>query len=1369
MRGQLLVQKKKQYESLQRFCWMTFLILAGIIIFGLVFMYLLSQGPSPGKQLVTRTTPQTFAFPAENVPVDLIISPTALASSQPPQGGRELDILIGLDNSLSMTLADTQETALQRIKSVAQSFVDNTNLERHQIGIVRMDDQAQVIQTLSRNREVLRNVIDEIPEGSGTKLHDGLLAMNQELNSIRRRPASLGIAIILSDGRSNVSLARDEARRLTQQEGLFIAPIGIGDFVNDDLMRAMASWPLEYEKATTVEDLTRIYKNWTAKLEQLVAVNVTLREHYNDRGFKLEGASLNPPGLVRGKRLDWSLPFLTTRPETLRYVIQTEDLGWYQIDDSTGAISLQPVGQSRLNLPIHRKPKIIVLTPLLLLLLFLLPLIPLLVWAWHWWRRRQAALGPALLPAEIEQPSLHPPPKFLSPLDLKKLVRPTPPTLVIGLGGTGRWTLTYLKKAVLETNYGRMPDTIKFLLLDTHAREVEGPAAKRVQVSGVELDENEYLLLHEDPKQPKALLERTRKMAETPESEPHLKSWWPANDFKDLSVEQCQISRGTNQRRPFGRMAMFLDLEQGPEKSRFWSEFSAIIRKLGETGKQPTIFIASSLSGGTGSGMLIDVAYLVRHISEHEGLKGVTINALLALQNSFETLTGKLGFARPNAFAALRELDRFLACPDEHFPMQYSPKKDNAVNGKLEAPLLDNCYVFDADREPRPLSKELPEHGIFPAMADTIHTFLYNAAGGAFDAEVKQQKVVGELEREGSGHGVVSSLGTFVFRLPMFEFLQKFKYRFAKDLLAHHFGAVEEKGKWALAPLAGPEREEMDKNLDYFLHRDGEDRSPSDVLNVMALNDLEALIAIAEADRAHKDQETYVRRHKINFQRSLAGYLMASLNPERDQQSKASERRGQFAQAKYLATQLKARFESALTLAGAGGANLSDGNYREAVYELLAAYHDVVAEALNRFNAYENAVLAGIVEAKTGVDVMHHSMLQYLAESEKASQQHRAMNTAILVREYLYNDALEEQLYADYFGDEARQECLPRFVWHCQERDSRIEVQLKVVADDIQALDPAIKEPAENAERVTKLPELLAQEMWEVDITPYLQAAHPDPGAMAAKVYERAAPLIKFDPSQAVRHSKKLYLSLAESEYLDKALKHLYPNFPRRNQVKRTDFLDRHAFATVTISDSLPLPSLRPYQQAFTDYISVPDKTRSQLHLFAAEQSAAIYEPSLPKIQEPARAFHPRFISQLEYFERARWFALCVIYGLIPKALDSDNKNYRLEISDPSGDGVYDLTPVDPKTGGKREKATILDALQLFITGTNPSGPIPLDRIKGALARHWQMEAAKLKQTFTKRETEIESMKDNHVLGSSERDLISYIHLVLREEMEKQE
>jgi len=603
VRGKELINQRERFKKLKRNCWYTFLGFLSIILIVYLILWAASQGPKTGENFVTRTTPHTVVFTGSSVPVDLTLTPTVI-TGLPPKEGRQLDIIIGLDNSLSMTLTGTDRTPLEVVREIALAFLENTNLDRHQVAIARLDDQARVIQPLSQNREVLKNVINEIPTGVGTKIFDGLSAMNSEFNSMRRRPGSIGAAIIMSDGRSSAALTQQEAAKLKQQEGIFIAPIGLGDYVDDNLMRAIASWPSEYNKVTGVGDpqkivagLKPIYSNWIKILERLVAVDVHVKEYYNHTGLELIPTSIIPPGIDNRKQdpafIEWTIPFLTTQPVTLRYTQEAPRILWHQLDHAAGTVSFKPIGMGKNELPIHRKPKVIVLSPLLFLLLLLLLLLPLALLGWLWLKEKLATRGPALLPEEIPQPGLFPTPGLLPGLQLEKLVRTTEPTLVVGLGGTGRWVLTYLKKAIMETNYGYLPKTVKFLLIDTSAGEIRGDTARTVQVGGVELSDDELLILDEGTTAPERLLERTKQLSENPGAETHLKNWWPAQAFKDLTAEAFYISHGTQKRRPIGRMALFLDLEKGPENSRFWTHIGSKLKELGEPGKGTYVFIAA--------------------------------------------------------------------------------------------------------------------------------------------------------------------------------------------------------------------------------------------------------------------------------------------------------------------------------------------------------------------------------------------------------------------------------------------------------------------------------------------------------------------------------------------------------------------------------------------------------------------------------------------------------------------------------------------------------------------------------------------------------------------------------------------------------
>jgi hypothetical protein len=277
-----------------------------------------------------------------------------------------------------------------------------------------------------------------------------------------------------------------------------------------------------------------------------------------------------------------------------------------------------------------------------------------------------------------------------------------------------------------------------------------------------------------------------------------------------------------------------------------------------------------------------------------------------------------------------------------------------------------------------------------------------------------------------------------------------------------------------------------------------------------------------------------------------------------------------------------------------------------------------------------------------------------------------------------------------------------------------------------------------------------------------LETAYPDTEELANKLYKKSMPLIHFEQHQAVRHVLKMFLSLKQSDYLEQLVKNLRPHFPSREHVKGTDFRDAHAFASVSVLDSLPLPAIRPYEQSMKNYLALPGHHRQQLHVFAAEQNAALYEEMLPEVKEPKQAFHPRFISLLEHLERVKLFAHCAVSGLIPDIFHYNVDRYYLEIPGQSGPGRIYLTQKD-----QIRKPTPFDALQAFIKGKSKSETgeditIPMERIRDLLKTN-----SPTRESLLKTQTELTTMKGDEGVKPEVRNLLSFIHLILNEKLKE--
>jgi hypothetical protein len=250
--------------------------------------------------------------------------------------------------------------------------------------------------------------------------------------------------------------------------------------------------------------------------------------------------------------------------------------------------------------------------------------------------------------------------------------KPANPTIVIGLGGTGQWVLTYVKKNLVDT-YGHVPPTVKLLSFDTTSEKTEAKVEKgeeHAKVGKVELDPSEFIYLGGNIR---PFAEEIRKE----HRHPHISSWFQAAYYMEaLDADAFELSKGAGQRRPFGRMSVFYDLTQSP--SQIVNKIEQAIKDVNGQNerRQPIeIYVVCSLAGGTGSGMVLDVAHITRALAGDLGVQ-FAIRAFLVLQNTFQSVIA-VNQIKANSFAAMRELDRFLMVFDRDYPIFYEDDTDH--------------------------------------------------------------------------------------------------------------------------------------------------------------------------------------------------------------------------------------------------------------------------------------------------------------------------------------------------------------------------------------------------------------------------------------------------------------------------------------------------------------------------------------------------------------------------------------------------------------------------------------------------------------------------------------------------------------------
>lgn len=113
--------------------------------------------------------------------------------------------------------------------------------------------------------------------------------------------------------------------------------------------------------------------------------------------------------------------------------------------------------------------------------------------------------------------------------------------------------------------------------------------------------------------------------------------------------------------------------------------------------------IIAGLAGGTGSGMFLDMAYLVRKLAGSVGVSPVQVNGYLVLPQAFRDLP--VAVALPNGYAALKELNYYSYYhePDAPLASVYGEPVWDADYLRQETdrcqftntPPFDHCYLLD--------------------------------------------------------------------------------------------------------------------------------------------------------------------------------------------------------------------------------------------------------------------------------------------------------------------------------------------------------------------------------------------------------------------------------------------------------------------------------------------------------------------------------------------------------------------------------------------------------------------------------------------------------------------------------------------------
>ncbi len=218
------------------------------------------------------------------------------------------------------------------------------------------------------------------------------------------------------------------------------------------------------------------------------------------------------------------------------------------------------------------------------------------------------------------------------------------PTLVVGLGGTGVLTLRALKKL-----YEELPDKERvpasFLAYDFDRLALE---TRLRDDRFAKLAEGEFYYL--DPQPIHDVLRNLDRQQDGKSAWENILCWFP--DVSRLRVPDSEAAGvGTRRLRCLGRLGFFLndELIEGSLRRALFD----IVQKPNPArlADERRVILVSSIAGGTGAGMLIDMAYLARRQQHRPRVFGY-----LLLPDVFTSVAGG-DLIYQNAYACLKELD----------------------------------------------------------------------------------------------------------------------------------------------------------------------------------------------------------------------------------------------------------------------------------------------------------------------------------------------------------------------------------------------------------------------------------------------------------------------------------------------------------------------------------------------------------------------------------------------------------------------------------------------------------------------------------------------------------------------------------------
>ncbi|MCD8364652.1 MAG: tubulin-like doman-containing protein [Clostridiales bacterium] len=351
------------------------------------------------------------------------------------------------------------------------------------------------------------------------------------------------------------------------------------------------------------------------------------------------------------------------------------------------------------------------------------------------------------------------------------------PTIFIGVGGAG----SEIVRRVAEMCRPKERENINFVCLDTNVNDLLSVQKSKANIYYVQTSNTQtvgdYLDYDVDAR----------------------RNWFP----KNAVMYDKTVSEGAGQVRAISRLAFNATIKTG-QINPLYEAVDDLFRKNGQDMKQALrVVIASTASGGTGSGIILPLSMFIRdYVKNKYPNTALIVRSLIMLPETLDSVissTQERESQRRNAYATIKEINAFMMKGSGFFDIDEDLKRyvdmcvDYTMPGGETKSLallpMDFCFLMDGQDAEDSTMISLTQYKKQAAQA------LYEQNIGPMQKKAfsVEDNIIKELSNPGNvGRNRFGGIGSSVLRYPYEELCDYVACAWALD----NIGGENEAGKW---------------------------------------------------------------------------------------------------------------------------------------------------------------------------------------------------------------------------------------------------------------------------------------------------------------------------------------------------------------------------------------------------------------------------------------------------------------------------------------------------------------------------------------------------------------------------------------------